>query len=710
MNISQKIYLNDDNKNYDRYIKVKLEQDIESIEFLSLRVNSNDIYQSFNADYGVLVGRVIANNGIGVPNAKISIFIPLTDDDVYNEDVAYIYPYKNPRDKNNEGKRYNLLPRVAKVDESTGITRPQQPFGSFPIKEEIVMNQKHLDVYKKYYKYTALTNQYGDYMIFGTPIGTQIIHMSLDITDIGKYSMTPASMVTNLGYSEKLFTNNNTRIKPSDDLNDLPHIETQDITVDIIPFWGDVSTYEIGITRQDFRVRTTLNNTFTIFGNIFTDGIESMWGKNYINTIAPSEFYRINDYQRPPDVSSNITILSKRTAVIDEKIYYYPPDVTDEEINTGGDIFKKMLILDKSEYSRYIQDGLFTFIINCNRDKVIYNDENIEQLVPYDFNGGIFTKFRGFVVFEVVYNSAKMDFYAYLGDVNGARIEPRRYKIKIPQTADLGDTFNMNDDILTDDWRNQNFIFTGGTIYSISRFHGLTYDEHDEGSAFNDLTKSSVNNVGIIKTSSELIYKYYIEAYYVGTLADGLPHITPYPDNPTILENYILSGYTVNNPYNGIATMTISYVDDIFKDKFMENNYEVNGEKFFGAEWLNMSLYFPQMSEAVTGFPKRTNNVKSCNLITINTDNIFYYDNNNQEIAGGDTNTKLFARSDLNKTTFITLTKEDINYFMGKPNNGFIETSTNLSGSYANTGGTNYYFYKGFGVDCIQYLRDVGIV
>ena len=118
-------------------------------------------------------------------------------------------------------------------------------------------------------------------MIFGVPIGTQTVHMSVDITDIGKYSMTPAAMVTNLGYSPNLFTDNNAKIKPSKDLDDLPNIETQEISVDIIPFWGDTTNFIIGITRQDFRIRATLVNTFTIFGSSFTDGDNAMWGENH---------------------------------------------------------------------------------------------------------------------------------------------------------------------------------------------------------------------------------------------------------------------------------------------------------------------------------------------------------------------------------------------------------------------------------------------
>jgi len=78
MNKSQRIYLSSGdtgNDNQDKYIRVKLEQDVETLEFMSLSLGTADVYQNFNADYGVLVGRVLANGGIGVPNAKISIFI-----------------------------------------------------------------------------------------------------------------------------------------------------------------------------------------------------------------------------------------------------------------------------------------------------------------------------------------------------------------------------------------------------------------------------------------------------------------------------------------------------------------------------------------------------------------------------------------------------------------------------------------------------------
>jgi len=80
------------------------------------------------------------------------------------------------------------------------------------------------------------------------------------------------------GYSPNLFTDFGNAIKESKDLNDLPNIETQEISVDIIPFWGDVKNFDIGITRQDFRIRATLSSDFIIFGTTMTMGEWGIFG------------------------------------------------------------------------------------------------------------------------------------------------------------------------------------------------------------------------------------------------------------------------------------------------------------------------------------------------------------------------------------------------------------------------------------------------
>ena len=65
----------------DKNISFQLEQDFEFLEILSLQISQNDVYTRNCADYGVVVGRVIANGGLGIPNVKVSIFVPITETD-----------------------------------------------------------------------------------------------------------------------------------------------------------------------------------------------------------------------------------------------------------------------------------------------------------------------------------------------------------------------------------------------------------------------------------------------------------------------------------------------------------------------------------------------------------------------------------------------------------------------------------------------------
>ena len=61
----------------DKSIDVLLEQDFESLEILSLKLLQSDIYTRPCSDYGVIVGRISINDGYGIPNAKVSVFVPL---------------------------------------------------------------------------------------------------------------------------------------------------------------------------------------------------------------------------------------------------------------------------------------------------------------------------------------------------------------------------------------------------------------------------------------------------------------------------------------------------------------------------------------------------------------------------------------------------------------------------------------------------------
>ena len=246
----------------DKNIWLKLDQDFDFLEILSLKISQEDLYQSFCANYGVVVGRVIANKGFGVPNAKISIFIPITNEDQKNELIKDLYPFKTPFQKNKDGIRYNLLLSKKTCQLNT-------PVGNFPTKEEVLDNDIMLEVFEKYYKYTTKTNNAGDFMLFGVPVGQYTIHMDLDMSDIGSASVRPYDLIEE-GYPEKLFQSR-VEFKTSTNLDSLPQIKTGNRGIEVIPFWGDSETCEVGITRADFDTGLEIKTNALFFGSIFTD-------------------------------------------------------------------------------------------------------------------------------------------------------------------------------------------------------------------------------------------------------------------------------------------------------------------------------------------------------------------------------------------------------------------------------------------------------
>ena len=147
----------------DKAVNLKFEQDFDFIEILSLKLTQAEVYERRCSDYGVIAGRVSVNGGFGLANAKLSVFIPLTNEDELNPIISELYPYKTLNSRNEDGYKYNLLP---KSPEYPGHV----PTGSFFDRDEVILEKSIIEVYDKYYKYTVTTNESGDFMIFGVPI------------------------------------------------------------------------------------------------------------------------------------------------------------------------------------------------------------------------------------------------------------------------------------------------------------------------------------------------------------------------------------------------------------------------------------------------------------------------------------------------------------------------------------------------------------
>ena len=222
----------------DKYVSVNLRQDIETLDILSLNLSAENFYKLHTADYGVIIGRVLANDAFGIPNVKISVFIELSSEDANNSEIVNYYPYSSVQSFDEEFRRYNLLP-----DESNDAC--YRIVGTFPNKRLVLDNDTILEIYDKYWKYTTVTNNAGDYMIFGVPTGNQTVHVDLDLSDIGVLSQKPRDMYYK-GYNPEQF-DTSMQFKQGTNLNNLSQIITQNQSVYVYPFWGDENEDIVGI-------------------------------------------------------------------------------------------------------------------------------------------------------------------------------------------------------------------------------------------------------------------------------------------------------------------------------------------------------------------------------------------------------------------------------------------------------------------------------
>jgi hypothetical protein len=249
----------------DKSIKIQLDQDFEYLEILSLKIFQNDIYTRMCSDYGVVVGRVLVNGGFGVPNAKVSVFIPITDEDTQNPIISQLYPYKNIDDLNEDGYRYNLLPYQPSYQGHSAT-------GTFPSREDVLTDSTLVEVYDKYYKFTVKTNESGDYMIFGVPTGEQTIFMDVDLSDIGCFSLSPQDLI-NSGLATESQVDGS-KFKTSSNLQELPQVKSLNKIVSVQPLWGEPDICLLGITRVDFDLTASANiniqPTSVFMGSMFS--------------------------------------------------------------------------------------------------------------------------------------------------------------------------------------------------------------------------------------------------------------------------------------------------------------------------------------------------------------------------------------------------------------------------------------------------------
>jgi hypothetical protein len=391
----------------DQKVTLNIEQEFDNLEILSLKITSADAYDRQCSDFGAIVGRVMLNSGFGVQNAKVSIFIPITEEDKLRTEITELYPFETINDTFPNGVRYNLLPRVRNNKNPS-----HRAVGNLPDASDFSHYPQYVEIMDKYYKYTTTTNESGDYMIFGVPLGQHDIIMDFDVFDTNSFDLSANDLVeqTSLNQSiEELKTlinsnavettinqnkvpnfiyngNNNYDVEVKTELDEMPNIFHNVKKVTVSPFWGDDDFCDVGITRCDFKINFKYTPTAIFFGYVHasTEGF----------CVRPDYDYNIDAWRT--DNNPEIYFL-------DDSVGYYTGDLyplqkmeivvyrLDDKLNKGSR--KRLGVFSGSYYN-----GIFRISLPMYMDYYTTNEFG-DLIETTDSAIGIPTK--GYYAFEI---------------------------------------------------------------------------------------------------------------------------------------------------------------------------------------------------------------------------------------------------------------------------------------------------------------------
>ena len=684
----------------DKFLNVNLDQTYESLDILSLKIFQKDVYRLFDSDYGIIVGRVNAKN-VGIPNCRVSVFVPIDEDTVTNPltlddikkiEAAAIYPYETVYDKDAQGKIFNLLPKYSRnrnlngfPDNEYGIgATPKSPVGTFPEKEEILVNETLVYVYDKYYKYTTITNESGDYILTVPANRNYTVNMSCDITDIGRFSTTPAILKLR-GLSSNFFTPDGLKINVDLPLESLPNIDIQNKPITVKPLWSqNTDNTNVGINRLDFEliIGDKIEPFVTVIGNQFSQNGNHYW-----------YYHDSNNFTQYPNGHANntndIQLEFKEGHRLAIEVYTIKNTVTEyyaNELNNGDSLYDNiyndynidndisLLVKDKDYIEYQSVDGSaggagnFILQLRCNRNKVITDE--IGNLISVDDDNvkGIFTSFRG---------------YFYMTDTVGGFASPNgtdrvdRIRLKVPHL------FDYKPRILSWVWKHYKFDF--GNIYSVAQRLEV------EGAGIPAI--GSTENEEQTNNQTNILYIGYEQ---LGTTNTSIKRVNINNSN----------GGRYKNFYNHL--------------KLVNSNGDVYPA--FKNQWMNFSLYFENVLYDTDPFQLVSNYIVAYGRLKGNEG-----DGQNGLKGAGQKGIQFLANGNYINTDFILVDKTDLikfyNYEInGIKQHGFRIPRAELKGTYKRSrkelgnvmnqdNGDEYYFLIGRQFNnIIEYLVNSNLI
>lgn len=232
----------------DYFLNIKINRGVEVLNTLNVYNVPINESPKFNNDTGVLFGKIEAiqlllddeGNKLRVPirNAVVGIF-----------NASDEIPSIGSVDENGNRIQLNLFENLTSVNGANNLPS----YGSFQsYLTDATFSPKDLgnDTIPAKYKYTSLTNEFGEFVIHNIPTGQQTLMLEVDLL---KQGLEPEEVALN-------FFPYPTNDDPN--VSTIPHLYFNQFPVNIVPSWGELQT---GYTQIELSIVLDLRKWITFF-------------------------------------------------------------------------------------------------------------------------------------------------------------------------------------------------------------------------------------------------------------------------------------------------------------------------------------------------------------------------------------------------------------------------------------------------------------
>jgi hypothetical protein len=235
----------EDSQYNDYFLNIKLNRSIDVLDTLNIYNVPYNEGTKFTNDTGVLYGKIEAiqviiddsGNKLRIPikNASVGIFNP--SDEI---------PSIGSVDQDGNRIRMNLFENL----NSNNILKSYGSFQSFLTDTKYSPKDVENDTIPPKYKYTSLTNENGEFVLHGIPVGQQTLMVEIDLL---KQGLEPEEVALNFfPYS----------VLDDPNVSNIPHLYFNQFPINIVPSWGEIQT---GYTQVDLAIVLDLRKWITYF-------------------------------------------------------------------------------------------------------------------------------------------------------------------------------------------------------------------------------------------------------------------------------------------------------------------------------------------------------------------------------------------------------------------------------------------------------------